>query len=254
MSNYSTTLEVIINNTCKDRSAKINDRIISACNYIFDFDYKIPNIPYIADDFKKYFEYCFCIKYFNYEIEQETVARFKLALQGLLLTLLPKYNIIFETLKQVDFNKILTTSEDKENGKNSSNSNSKNTNDTNNTNNTKNTTDTTNTTGSKNASSNLPNNMLANGEIGDFSRVNFADNASISRQDTTSKQDTTSNQQSTTSQVTEQKNNTLSVDEKSRLSRSISQIELIKQYDENFSNYFDKFLNEFRLLFTDMLY
>lgn len=218
MSNYSTTLEVIINNTCKDRKAKISDRILSATDYIFDFDYNMPNIPYIANDFKKYFEYCFCIKYFNYEIEQETVARFKLALQGLLLSLLPKYNIIFETLKQLNFNKILTTSEDKENGKNSNNSKSKN------------------KTGSKNATSNLPNNMLANGEIGDFSKVNFADFSSITRQDS------------------EQENTTFSTDEKSRLSRSISQIEMIKQYDENFANYFEKFLNEFRILFTDMLY
>lgn len=218
MSLYSTTLEVIINNTCVDRNDTIKNRILSACNYIFDFDYNLPCVDYISKDFKQYFEYCFCLKYFNYEIEQETVARFKMALECQLLLTIPKYNIIFETLNKINFDNIMSTNQEKEKAENKSTSKNEN------------------KTGSKSATSNLPNNMLANGEIGDFTEVNYADTSSISRQDQ--------------EQINE--NNTTA--EKVRTSRNISQIEMLKQYDENFSNYFENFLNEFKILFTDMLY
>lgn len=266
MSVYSTTLEVIINNTCVDRNDTVKNRILSACNYIFDFDYKLPCVDYIAKDFKRYFEYCFCLKYFNYEIEQETVARFKMALECQLLLTIPKYNIIFETLNKINFDDILSTSQEKEKtenksiAENTSVGENKSLVENTSTDINKATSKNENKTGSKSASSNLPNNFIANGVIGDFTKVNYADNSSISREDqeqtsennSTNNNNSTSNNNSSTNNKSTIKNN--STMEKARTSRNMSQIEMVKLYDENFSNYFENFLNEFKILFTDMLY
>ena len=218
MSVYTTTLEVIINNTCENRNANIKERILSAINYIFDFEYPFPKLNYLTNDFKKYFEYSFCLKYFNYEIEQETVARFKLALQSQLYLIMPKYFFIFETLNKVNFDEILTNNKEIETIKNNNN----------------NKTETQ--TGSKSASANLPENMLNKAQIGNFTNVGFADSSNITRQDTESNTENTG------------------TTERERTSRTLSQIEIIKSMDNNFANYFENLLNEFKILFTDLLY
>lgn len=163
MALYTTSLEVVVNNLCKDRSQPLDKRIASARPLIFNFDYPVPKAIW-SEGFKEYFETAFINKYLFMEFGQETVAKWKQRVYARLLEVMPKYCAIFTILNNIDYNNILndknyTESDDFKN-------------------------ETKGKAGSKSAGSSLPENMLSKGSIGSFSNVGYADTSTISRSDT----------------------------------------------------------------------
>lgn len=213
MAKFTTSLEVMVNNLCDDRTKTIDERIESARTKIFDFQYLTPK-TINEEDFKIYFETAFINEYLFDEIAQETVGRFKQRLHSKLLTIMPRYQIIFDILSNANWDEIYNNYgyTEKINGNTTNKS----------------------QTGSKGASSNLPENMLATGEIGNFNNVGYASNSSISR----------SNGESENTE-----NRTVS-----RVGRTMNQFDTLRQIDGNFNRYFEELIKEFNILFMGLFY
>lgn len=234
MSVYTTTFEII----SFDDELSLNERIEKLRGVLFDFDYYLPLNQYYTEDFKKYFETCFINKYFFNEIGSETITRFKQRLQSKILEITPQYSLMFEALNKIDFDTLLDTREIKGNRNNEINENSSNNKEAENKHQGK--------TGNKTASSNLPENMLNSGTIGDFTNVGYANNATITRGDDESLNTNFANETVT---KTIKENN-----EYKETERSTSQFDLLKLMNNDFNTFFEKFLNEFKILFMSIYY
>lgn len=230
-------MEVIVNNLCDNKQAPLNERIESARTKIFDFDYPVPERFY-SIYFKQYFETQFINEYLFREIGYETVERFKQRLMTRCTKIMPRYKTLFDMIdnidwdnffKNIDYNETLDTDYA---GKNESNS------DTNDT--------SSHTRGDKLASSNLPENMLANGEIGDFTNVEFADNASIGQ----SRDDAQSNGNMHTKGNNESVTNTVI----NRSGRNMSYATFLAALPPKTFKYFEQLINEFRDLFMVLIF
>lgn len=217
MAVYSTSLEVIVNNLCDNRDKPLAERIESARSKIFDFDYSLPSQPW-TEDFKKYFETAFINQYLFDEIAQETVGKFKQRLYTRLLLVLPKYTAIYNILNKIDYNQITNDFYSKTNVNEAQNnvSNSK--------------------TGSKSAGSQLPENMLNGGQIGNFSKVGYANNSEIALTENEANGD--SSRQF----------------EEIRQGRNSNQLQIFTQLGEDFNNYFQQLIGEFEDLFSCLFY
>ena len=152
MSVYTTTILNLVRQF--GTGATLKEQINTARSKIFDFDYNLYNCSNISSDFKSYFEKQFLQKYLQYEIGFETVELFKLNLETKLNLILPKYNLLFETFDKIHETNLIGESEKSQRK-----------------------------TGSKSAATSLPEQMLAVGEVGDFSSLGVADNSEISRSD-----------------------------------------------------------------------
>ena len=69
MARYTTSLEVVVNNLCKDRNEGLYNRVDSAREKIFNFYYPTPQK---IEDFKRYFEILFIFHYLTDEFAFET--------------------------------------------------------------------------------------------------------------------------------------------------------------------------------------
>jgi len=204
MAMYTTSLEVLVNNLCDDRSKSLDTRIASARSKIFDFDYPVPDKIW-GRGFKEYFETAFINKYLFMEFGQETVGKWKQRVKARLLEVMPKYCAIYKILDAIDYNKVLTDKDYAQKTDSSANGKS----------------------GSKSGGASLPENMLAKGTVGNFAGTGYADTASISRTDSET------NAKGTVT-VT---------------GRTISQLTVFGEIDENFNEYFSQLLDEFSDLF-----
>lgn len=225
MAIYTTTLARMVNNLCEDPTASLQDKIKSARTKIFDFDYIVPSKIW-EQPFKEYFEIAFINKYLFDEIGLETVARWQQRVYARLLEIMPKYHLIFSALEKVDLDTVLNdkgyTEADHYDRKNELAS------------------TTASESGSKSTNSTLPENMLSNGEIGNFAKVGYADGASISR----------SNSEATGESTNKETNDGT----KTVTGRTISQLAMIGELGPDFNNYFSQFLNEFSDLFMSLYY
>lgn len=225
MAVFTTTLEVMVNNLAEDRTAPLRDRIESARSKIFDFDYPVPATIW-GEPFKEYFETAFINKYLFDEIGFETVERWKQRVYSRLLDIMPRYKLLFDILNKIDIDTILNDKSYSESntGTKTNELSSK----------------TQSQSGSKSTSSTLPENMLSNGQIGNFSKVGYADNANVSR--------------STSQAEGESNSNESNKNERKITGRTISQMSIFGELDGNFNNYFNQFLNEFSDLFMSLYY
>lgn len=195
MSVYTTTILTLVRQLGNGENLK--EQIESAASQIFDFDYNIYNCNYISNNFKCYFEKQFLQKYLQYEIGFETVELFKINLESKLNLLLPKYNLLFETFDKLAESNLIGEREKSQRK-----------------------------TGSKSAASSLPEQMLSNGTIGDFTNVGIADNSEISRSDES---------------IEHLRDKGLA---------SVNDINLMSE----FYNLFNTFLDEFKILFMSLYY
>ena len=233
MSLYTTTLEIVVNNTCDDRYAPLDERIESARPRLFNFDYPfINNQPY-TKEFKKYFETAFINKYLFDELGSETVARFFQRVHSKLLEVAPRYYTIFSILSRVDFDKLTdlansyTTHKTGNRGHENNRNNKRES-----------------ETGSKGTNSILPENMLSAGTIGNFNNVGYANNASITR----------ANTEDTTTENIKGNENLVEDFEYKGHNISMSQFDVLRNINPEFNNYFENLLNEFKSLFMSILY
>lgn len=195
MSVYTTTILTLVRQLGTGENLK--EQIESAASKIFDFDYNIYNCNHISNNFKSYFEKQFLQKYLQYEIGFETVELFKINLESKLNLLLPKYNLLFETFDKLAESNLIGEREK-----------------------------TQRKTGSKSAASSLPEQMLSNGTIGDFTNLGIADNSEISRSDES---------------IEHLRDKGLA---------SVNDINLMSE----FYNLFNTFLDEFKILFMSLYY
>lgn len=195
MSVYTTTILTLVRQLGTGKNLK--EQIESAASQIFDFDYNIYNCNHISKNFKPYFEKQFLQKYLQYEIGFETVELFKINLESKLNLILPKYNLLFETFDKLAESNLIGEREKSQRK-----------------------------TGSKSAASSLPEQMLANGTIGDFTNVGIADNSEISRSDES---------------IEHLRDKGLA---------SVNDINLMSE----FYNLFNTFLDEFKILFMSLYY
>lgn len=122
---------------------------------------------------------------------------FKINLESKLNLLLPKYNLLFETFDKLAESNLIGEREKSQRK-----------------------------TGSKSAASSLPEQMLSNGTIGDFTNVGIADNSEISRSDES---------------IEHLRDKGLA---------SVNDINLMSE----FYNLFNTFLDEFKILFMSLYY
>lgn len=195
MSVYTTTLLNLIRQF--GTGATLKEQINTARSKIFDFDYNLYNCSNISSDFKGYFEKQFLQKYLQYEIGFETVALFKINLETKLNLILPKYNLLFEAFDKMHKTNLIGECEKSQRK-----------------------------TGSKSAASSLPEQMLATGEVGDFTSVGIADNSEISRSDES---------------IEHFRDKGLS---------TANDIDVMNE----FYNIFNQFLDEFKILFMSLYY
>lgn len=195
MSVYTTTILTLVRQLGTGENLK--EQIESAARKIFDFDYNIYNCNHISNNFKAYFEKQFLQKYLQYEIGFETVELFKINLESKLNLILPKYNLLFETFDKLAESNLIGEREKSQRK-----------------------------TGSKSAASSLPEQMLSNGTIGDFTNVGIADNSEISRSDES---------------IEHLRDKGLA---------SVNDIDLMSE----FYNLFNTFLDEFKILFMSLYY
>lgn len=242
MAQFTTTINTIVNNLCDDRLAPLNERIESARSKIFDFQYSLPTKQYYTEDFKQYFETAFINHYLFDEIGSETVARFKQRVNAKLLDIIPKYYLMFETLNNVDFNSLLKNSDIENITNNTTQSNG-----------TNEITETHNThyegkSGNKSAGASLPENILSDGQIGNFTNVGYADSGVISRTD--DENETTINRNSKNTSDNNSTNNGTS----KTIGRNIMQFDFLRAMNGDFNNFFNNFINEFKPLFMLIFY
>lgn len=221
MAMYTTSLEVIVNNLCKDRFDTIDNRIESARKQIFSFDYPVPDKVW-TEDFKTYFETAFINEYLFDEIASETVARFKQRLHSRLLRVMPKYAALFTMLDKIDYSAFMTNNDYQESDKFTAEQKAK----------------AAGTSGSKSAGSNLPENMLAKGTIGNATNVGYASSGAVSKSASE-----TENEAKSTNEGT-----------KKITGRNSSQLSFINEVNPEFFDLFNKLINEFSDLFTILFY
>lgn len=245
MSLHTTTLEIMVNNLCADRSAGISDRIESARPKLFNFDYPFPQNQIYTADFKKYFETAFINKYLFREIGSETAAQFWQRVRAKLFEIIPRYYSIFTILNKVDYDKLLDLDtsrvqnqkgEEHDKGVNVTTDDEKTTNE--------------GKSGSKGATSTLPENVLSSGQIGNFTNVGYADSSSITRADT---EDSGTRKNTHNADDTHDKEYEETIKD-TGVNMSMSAFDMIRGINTDFNNYFENFLNEFKDLFMFILY
>lgn len=232
MARYTTSLEVVVNNLCKDRNEGLYNRVDSAREKIFNFYYPAPQKIY---DFKRYFELLFIFHYLTDEFAFETFYLWKVKLQAKCMEVMPGYAKAFDGFAQMTAD--LAVSNQKFNRKTDSNATGKskstgsfsNQNDSNST--------------MRGAASDLPGNMM---KAKDFNSIEYADRANLDTASNKSKDkgsNTTANDTTTTSNQIE-----------TITGLTMPAGEVFRQYKNEVNGLYSELLAEYKDLFMPLWY
>ena len=232
MARYTTSLEVVVNNLCKDRSKRLYDRIETARTSIFDFPYQTPEK---ITDFKRYFEFLFILHYLTDEFAFETYYLWKVKLQSKCMEVMPGYAKAFDGFAQMTAD--LAVANQKFNRKTDSTGTgkSKSTGSFSNQNNSNST--------MRGAGSDLPGNLI---KAKDFNSIEYADRANF---DTASNNATDKGSNSTTNDTTTKSNQIETI-----TGLTMPAGEVFRQYKNEVNGLYSELLDEYKDLFMPLWY
>lgn len=232
MARYTTSLEVVVNNLCKDRNEGLYNRVDSAREKIFNFYYPTPQK---IEDFKRYFEILFIFHYLTDEFAFETFYLWKVKLQAKCMEVMPGYAKAFDGFVQITAD--LAVSNQKFNRKTDSNATGKskstgsfsNQNDSNST--------------MRGAASDLPGNMV---KAKDFNSIEYADRANL---DTASNKSTDKGTTITDNDTTTKTNQIETI-----TGLTMPAGEVFRQFKNEVNGLYSELLDEYKDLFMPLWY
>lgn len=232
MARYTTSLEVVVNNLCKDRNEGLYNRVDSAREKIFNFYYPTPQK---IEDFKRYFEILFIFHYLTDEFAFETFYLWKVKLQAKSMEVMPGYAKAFDGFAQMTAD--LAVANQKFNRKTDSNATGKskstgsfsNQNDSNST--------------MRGAASDLPGNMM---KAKDFNSIEYADRANL---DTASNKATDKGSTTTDNDTTTKTNQLETIN-----GLTMPAGEVFRQYKNEVNGLYSELLDEYKGLFLPIWY
>ena len=232
MARYTTSLEVVVNNLCKDRSEGLYNRIDTAREKIFNFYYPTPQK---IETFKRYFEILFIMHYLTDEFAFETYYLWKVKLQAKCMEVMPGYAKAFDGFAQMTAD--LAVSNQKFNRKTDSNGTgkSKSTGSFSNQNNSNST--------MRGAESDLPGNMI---KAKDFNSIEYADRANLN----TASNKSTDQGSNTTANDTTTKSNQI----ETITGLTMPAGEVFRQFKNEVNGLYSELLDEYKDLFMPLWY
>lgn len=232
MARYTTSLEVVVNNLCKDRNEGLYNRIDTAREKIFNFYYPTPQK---IETFKRYFEILFIMHYLTDEFAFETYYLWKVKLQAKCMEVMPGYAKAFDGFAQMTAD--LAVANQKFNrktdlnatGKSKSTGSFSNQNDSNST--------------MRGAESDLPGNMI---KAKDFNSIEYADRANF---DTASNKATDKGSNTNTNDTTTKSNQIETI-----TGLTMPAGEVFRQFKNEVNGLYSELLDEYKDLFMPLWY
>ena len=232
MARYTTSLEVVVNNLCKDRNDGLYNRIDTAREKIFNFYYPTPQK---IEDFKRYFEILFIMHYLTDEFAFETYYLWKVKLQAKCMEVMPGYAKAFDGFAQMTADlavanqKFTRKTDSNATGKSKSTGSFSNQNDSNST--------------MRGAASDLPGNMI---KAKDFNSIEYADRANL---DTASNKSTDKGKNTTDNDTTTKSNQIETI-----TGLTMPAGEVFRQFKNEVNGLYSELLDEYKDLFMTLWY
>lgn len=232
MARYTTSLEVVVNNLCKDRNEGLYNRIDTAREKIFNFYYPTPQK---IEDFKRYFEILFIMHYLTDEFAFETYYLWKVKLQAKCMEVMPGYAKAFDGFAQMTADlavanqKFTRKTDSNATGKSKSSGSFSNQNDSNST--------------MRGAESDLPGNMI---KAKDFNSIEYADRANF---DTASNKSTDKGKNTTDNDTTTKSNQIETI-----TGLTMPAGEVFRQFKNEVNGLYSELLDEYKDLFMPLWY
>lgn len=232
MARYTTSLEVVVNNLCKDRNEGLYNRIDTAREKIFNFYYPTPQK---IEDFKRYFEILFIMHYLTDEFAFETYYLWKVKLQAKCMEVMPGYAKAFDGFAQMTADlavanqKFTRKTDSNATGKSKSTGSFSNQNDSNST--------------MRGAASDLPGNMI---KAKDFNSIEYADRANL---DTASNKSTDKGKNTTDNDTTTKSNQIETI-----TGLTMPAGEVFRQFKNEVNGLYSELLDEYKDLFMTLWY
>lgn len=232
MARYTTSLEVVVNNLCKDRNDGLYNRIDTAREKIFNFYYPTPQK---IEDFKRYFEILFIMHYLTDEFAFETYYLWKVKLQAKCMEVMPGYAKAFDGFAQMTADlavanqKFTRKTDSNATGKSKSTGSFSNQNDSNST--------------MRGAASDLPGNMI---KAKDFNSIEYADRANL---DTASNKSTDKGKNTTDNDTTTKSNQIETI-----TGLTMPAGEVFRQFKNEVNGLYSELLDEYKDLFMPLWY
>lgn len=232
MARYTTSLEVVVNNLCKDRNEGLYNRIDTAREKIFNFYYPTPQK---IEDFKRYFEILFIMHYLTDEFAFETYYLWKVKLQAKSMEVMPGYAKAFDGFAQMTADlavanqKFTRKTDSNATGKSKSSGSFSNQNDSNST--------------MRGAESDLPGNMI---KAKDFNSIEYADRANL---DTASNKSTDKGSNTTANDTTTKSNQIETI-----TGLTMPAGEVFRQFKNEVNGLYSELLDEYKDLFMPLWY
>lgn len=232
MARYTTSLEVVVNNLCKDRNEGLYNRIDTAREKIFNFYYPTPQK---IEDFKRYFEILFIMHYLTDEFAFETYYLWKVKLQAKCMEVMPGYAKAFDGFAQMSADlavanqKFTRKTDSNATGKSKSTGSFSNQNDSNST--------------MRGAESDLPGNMI---KAKDFNSIEYADRANL---DTASNKSTDKGKNITDNDTTTKSNQIETI-----TGLTMPAGEVFRQFKNEVNGLYSELLDEYKDLFMPLWY
>lgn len=232
MARYTTSLEVVVNNLCKDRNEGLYNRIDTAREKIFNFYYPTPQK---IEDFKRYFEILFIMHYLTDEFAFETYYLWKVKLQAKCMEVMPGYAKAFDGFAQMTADlavanqKFTRKTDSNATGKSKSTGSFSNQNDSNST--------------MRGAASDLPGNMI---KAKDFNSIEYADRANL---DTASNKSTDKGKNTTDNDTSTKSNQIETI-----TGLTMPAGEVFRQFKNEVNGLYSELLDEYKDLFMTLWY
>ena len=232
MARYTTSLEVVVNNLCKDRNEGLYNRIDTAREKIFNFYYPTPQK---IEDFKRCFEILFIMHYLTDEFAFETYYLWKVKLQAKCMEVMPGYAKAFDGFAQMTADlavanqKFTRKTDSNATGKSKSTGSFSNQNDSNST--------------MRGAASDLPGNMI---KAKDFNSIEYADRANL---DTASNKSTDKGKNTTDNDTTTKSNQIETI-----TGLTMPAGEVFRQFKNEVNGLYSELLDEYKDLFMTLWY
>ena len=232
MARYTTSLEVVVNNLCKDRNEGLYNRIDTAREKIFNFYYPTPQK---IETFKRYFEILFIMHYLTDEFAFETYYLWKVKLQAKCMEVMPGYAKAFDGFAQMTADlavanqKFTRKTDSNATGKSKSTGSFSNQNDSNST--------------MRGAESDLPGNMI---KAKDFNSIEYADRANF---DTASNKSTDTGKNTTDNDTTTKSNQIETI-----TGLTMPAGEVFRQFKNEVNGLYSELLDEYKDLFMPLWY
>lgn len=232
MARYTTSLEVVVNNLCKDRNEGLYNRIDTAREKIFNFYYSTPQK---IEGFKRYFEILFIMHYLTDEFAFETYYLWKVKLQAKCMEVMPGYAKAFDGFAQMTADlavanqKFTRKTDSNATGKSKSKGSFSNQNDSNST--------------MRGAASDLPGNMI---KAKDFNSIEYADRANF---DTASNKSTDKGTNTADNDTTTKSNQVETI-----TGLTMPAGEVFRQFKNEVNGLYSELLDEYKDLFMPLWY